>query len=44
MSERMIGDKGALKRIGLVPLPADVREKARQKVLNRVKLTKDELQ
>lgn len=43
MSERMIGDQGALKRIGLVPLPADAREKAREKVLKRVKLTKDEL-
>lgn len=43
MSEKMIGDNGALKRIGLVPLPADAREKARKKVLGRVKLTKDEL-
>jgi phosphate transport system substrate-binding protein len=43
MSEKMIGDNGALKRIGLVPLPADVREKARKTVLERVKLTADEL-
>ncbi len=43
MSEKMIGDNGALKRIGLVPLPAAEREKARKKVLGRVKVTKEEL-
>jgi phosphate transport system substrate-binding protein len=43
MSDKMIGDKGLLKKIGLIPLPEDVRTQARQAVLDKKKLTLDEL-
>lgn len=43
MSDNMIGDKGLLKKIGLIPLPEDVRGKARQAVLDKKQLTLDEL-
>ncbi len=36
MSDDMIGPNGALKRIGLVPLPEDLREASQQRVLNLV--------
>ncbi len=43
MSDKMIGDKGLLKKIGLIPLPEDVLAKARQAVLDKKKLTLEEL-
>lgn len=36
MSDEMIGPKGALKRIGLVPLPEDLRKASRERTLNLV--------
>ncbi|MFP4332109.1 MAG: PstS family phosphate ABC transporter substrate-binding protein [Campylobacterales bacterium] len=41
MSEQMIGDKGVLKTIGLIPLGKDLREKAQKSVLSGKKLTLD---
>ena len=43
MSEKMIGPQGYLKSIGLIPLPAEAREAARERVLNEVplRLTED---
>jgi phosphate transport system substrate-binding protein len=45
MSEQMIGPRGELKRIGLIPLPEDVREAARERVekLNPLKVKDGEL-
>ncbi|NCD26345.1 MAG: PstS family phosphate ABC transporter substrate-binding protein [Deltaproteobacteria bacterium] len=43
MSDKMIGDKGLLKKIGLIPLPEDVRAKARQAVLDKKKLSLEDL-
>ncbi len=43
MSEKMIGDDGILTEIGLIPSAKDAREKARNIVENRVKLTADQL-
>ena len=43
MSEKMIGTDGLLKTIGLVPLPDDLRAKARQDVLDKKKLTLESL-
>jgi phosphate transport system substrate-binding protein len=43
MSEKMIGDDGPLSEIGLIPLPADEREKQRQSVVGRAELKKDDL-
>ena len=43
MSDKMIGEKVHLKKIGLIPLPEDVRTQARQAVLDKKKLTLDEL-
>ena len=43
MSEKMIGDKGLLKKIGLIPLPDKVREESRTNVKNHKKLTLDDL-
>lgn len=39
VSEKMIGDRGYLKRIGLVPLPKVEREKLRDRISNWVVLT-----
>ena len=39
MSEKMIGELGYLKGIGLIPLPKDEREALREQVKNRTKLT-----
>lgn len=39
VSEKMIGDRGYLKRIGLVPLPSAERKKLRDRVSNWVALT-----
>lgn len=44
MSEKMIGDKGLLKKIGLIPLPEATRAQARQAVLSKTKLTLGDLQ
>jgi phosphate transport system substrate-binding protein len=41
MSDSMIGDKGVLKTIGLIPLGKDLREKAQKQVLSGTKLTAD---
>lgn len=41
MSEKMIGDKGVLKTIGLIPLDNATREKVRKSVLGGTKLTAD---
>ena len=38
MSEKMIGPKGMLRGIGLIPLPEERREAARQRVLDQVTL------
>jgi phosphate transport system substrate-binding protein len=43
MSEKMIGPRGLLKRIGLVPLGDDLRKQVQQDVLALKNLTKDEL-
>lgn len=43
MSENMIGDNGILKEIGLIPLPKDRRNKIRNSVLKRKKLTLNDL-
>lgn len=43
MGERMIGDRGLLKRIGLVPLTKDQRQEARQKALSLTPLRCEEL-
>lgn len=43
MSEKMIGDAGYLKTIGLIPLPAAEREKARKDVTSFRKLTAADL-
>jgi len=43
MDEKMIGDTGLLKKIGLIPLPADQREKARAAVLGKTPLAADQL-
>jgi len=43
MSEKMIGKDGLLKGIGLIPLPDDVRAQARKNVLERKKLTLEDL-
>ena len=39
MSEKMIGPYGYLKDIGLIPLPQEMREASRQRVLNASQLT-----
>jgi len=39
MSEKMIGDLGYLKGLGLIPLPKDQREQQREAVKNQEKLT-----
>jgi phosphate transport system substrate-binding protein len=39
MSEKMIGDLGYLKDIGLIPLPKDQREQQREGVMNQQQLT-----
>ncbi len=39
VSEKMIGDRGRLKRIGLIPLPKDMREQVREDVKNWKKMT-----
>ncbi|WP_176493611.1 MULTISPECIES: substrate-binding domain-containing protein [unclassified Cobetia] len=39
MSEKMIGELGYLKGIGLIPLPKEEREALREQVKNRTKLT-----
>jgi len=39
MSEKMIGDLGYLKDLGLIPLPKDQRERLRKAVKNQKKLT-----
>ncbi len=41
MSESMIGSKGVLKTIGLIPLPEKMRKKARESVKNLTPLTKE---
>jgi phosphate transport system substrate-binding protein len=38
MSDEMIGPNGALKRIGLVPLPHDLRKASQQRTLQLVPL------
>lgn len=38
MSDRMIGPEGILRGIGLIPLPEEMREAARQRVMDRVAL------
>jgi len=43
LSEKMIGDYGYLKEIGLIPLPKDMREKQRQAWENRELLTMEDL-
>ena len=43
MSDKMIGKDGLLKSIGLIPLPEDKLVQARQTVLEKKKLTLDEL-
>lgn len=43
MSDKMIGKDGLLKGIGLIPLPEDKLVQARQTVLEKKKLTLDEL-
>lgn len=43
MSEKMIGPRGLLKRIGLIPLPDDMRKKAQAKVANLTPLTAGDL-
>jgi len=43
LDERMIGDRGQLKRIGLVPLPKEEREKVRKDVLAFRPLQKGDL-
>jgi phosphate transport system substrate-binding protein len=44
MSEKMIGKDGLLKKIGLIPMPDEARAQARQNVLDKKKLTLEELQ
>lgn len=43
MSEKMIGPKGLLKRIGLIPLPDDMRKKAQNQVVGLVPLKQGDL-
>jgi len=43
MSEKMIGEKGALKRIGLIPLPKDERENSRKSCISLVPLQLSDL-
>ncbi len=43
MSDKMIGQKGLLKRIGLIPLPDDMRKKAQATVANLTPVTADDL-
>lgn len=43
MEERMIGDDGQLAEIGLMPLPAAMREKYRNDVANLTRMTSDTL-
>lgn len=43
MSEKMIGERGLLKRIGLIPLPEDVRNQVREDVLGLKPLTEEML-
>ena len=43
MSEKMIGDRGALKKIGLIPLPKDERETRRDAVMERKQLSASDL-
>jgi phosphate transport system substrate-binding protein len=43
MSEKMIGPKGLLKRIGLIPLPDDMRKKAQKQVVGLVPLKQGDL-
>jgi len=44
LSEKMIGDFGYLKEVGLIPLPKERREKARKAWENRTLLTLEDLQ
>lgn len=43
MSEKMIGERGALKKIGLIPLPEDEREAQREAVMERKQLSTSDL-
>lgn len=43
MSERMIGGRGVLKRVGLIPLPTDMRKAARASVLSMKPLQMSDL-
>mgnify|MGYP001979594600 FL=1 len=44
MSEKMIGELGYLKGIGLIPLPKEERATLREQVAERTKLTLADLQ
>ncbi len=44
LSEKMIGDRGMLKRIGLIPLPKKEREEVRNRVFSLTPLTLKDLQ
>jgi phosphate transport system substrate-binding protein len=43
MNEKMIGPKGLLKRIGLIPLPDDMRKQAQKQVTGLVPLKQSDL-
>ncbi len=43
MSDKMIGSRGLLKRIGLIPLPDDMRKKAQSQIANLVPLKAGDL-
>ncbi|PID47947.1 MAG: phosphate-binding protein [Proteobacteria bacterium] len=43
MNEKMIGDEGILRDIGLIALPKSKRDKVREAVLGKVKLKKEDL-
>ncbi len=44
MSDKMIGDRGLLKRIGLINLPEDMRKKVQERVAEREKLQLSDLE